>query len=94
MGPVDALDKALRKALEVFYPQLSTVRLTDYKVRVLDSKAAAASKVRVVIESADEEDSWSTVGVSQDIIEASLIALTDSIEYKLIKEIEKLIQFY
>ncbi len=94
MGPVDALDKALRKALEVFYPELSTVRLTDYKVRVLDSKSAAASKVRVLIESADEEDSWSTVGVSQDIIEASLIALTDSIEYKLIKEIEKLKQFY
>lgn len=94
MGPVDALDKALRKALEVFYPQLSTVRLTDYKVRVLDSKSAAASKVRVLIESADEEDSWCTVGVSQDIIEASLIALTDAIEYKLIKEIEKLKQFY
>ncbi len=94
MGPVDALDRALRKALEVFYPQLSTVRLTDYKVRVLDSKAAAASKVRVVIESADEEDSWSTIGVSQDIIEASLIALTDSIEYKLIKEIEKLKELY
>ncbi len=94
MGPVDALDKALRRALEVFYPQLSTVRLTDYKVRVLDSRSAAASKVRVLIESADEEDSWSTVGVSQDIIEASLIALTDSIEYKLIKEIEKLKQFY
>lgn len=94
MGPVDALDKALRKALEVFYPQLSTVRLTDYKVRVLDSRAAAASKVRVVIESADEEDSWSTIGVSQDIIEASLLALTDSIEYKLIKEIEKLKELY
>ncbi len=88
-GPVNALDKALRKALEVFYPSLSDVHLTDYKVRVLDSKSATASKVRVLIESSDGNDSWTTVGVSQDIIEASWIALVDSIEYKLIKDIEQ-----
>ena len=87
-GPVNALDTALRKALEVFYPQLSDVHLTDYKVRVLDSKTATASKVRVLIESSDGNDNWSTVGVSNDIIEASWLALVDSIEYKLIKDIE------
>ncbi len=88
-GPVNALDKALRKALEVFYPALSAVHLTDYKVRVLDSNSATASKVRVLIESSDGEASWTTVGVSKDIIEASWIALVDSIEYKLIKDIEQ-----
>ncbi len=87
-GPVNALDKALRKALEVFYPALSEVHLTDYKVRVLDGKTATASKVRVLIESSDGTDNWTTVGVSNDIIEASWIALVDSIEYKLIKDIE------
>ena len=87
-GPVNALDKALRKALEVFYPELSQVHLTDYKVRVLDGKTATASKVRVLIESSDGNDNWTTVGVSNDIIEASWIALVDSIEYKLIKDIE------
>ncbi len=93
-GPVNALDKALRKALEVFYPELSKVHLTDYKVRVMDSKTATASKVRVLIESSDGENSWSTVGVSEDIIEASWFALVDSIEYKLIKDIEKKIKTY
>ncbi len=88
-GPVNALDKALRKALEVFYPGLATVHLTDYKVRVLDSNSATASKVRVLIESSDGKDSWTTVGVSKDIIEASWIALVDSMEYKLIKDIEE-----
>lgn len=88
-GPVNALDKALRKALEVFYPSLSQVHLTDYKVRVLDGNSATASKVRVLIESSDGTESWTTVGVSKDIIEASWIALVDSIEYKLIKDIEK-----
>jgi len=86
-GPVNALDKALRKALEVFYPELSSVYLIDYKVRVMDSNDATASKVRVLIESSDGMDNWSTVGVSKDIIEASWIALVDSIEYKLIKDI-------
>ncbi|NLZ68537.1 MAG: citramalate synthase [Spirochaetales bacterium] len=82
-GPVNALDKALRKVLEPFYPIVKEVVLTDYKVRVLDGKSATASKVRVVIESSDGDCSWTTVGVSEDIIEASWLALTDSIEYKL-----------
>lgn len=93
-GPVHALDKALRKALEVFYPELSHVYLTDFKVRVIDSEMATAAKVRVLIESTDEESSWTTVGVSTDIIEASWIALVDSIEYKLLKELEKKIKAY
>ena len=93
-GPVNALDKALRKALEVFYPQLRDVRLVDYKVRVLDSECATEAKVRVLIESTDGAESWSTVGVSRDIIEASWIALVDSIEYKLIKDIEKKVKTY
>lgn len=87
-GPVNALDVALRKALEVFYPSLSEVHLTDYKVRVLDGNSATASKVRVLIESSDGDESWTTVGVSKDIIEASWKALVDSMEYKLIKDIE------
>lgn len=84
-GPVNALNKSLRKALEVFYPQLKEVHLTDYKVRVLDAENATSAKVRVLIESTDGKKTWTTVGVSTDIIEASLIALKDSIEYKLIK---------
>jgi 2-isopropylmalate synthase len=93
-GPVDALDKALRKALEVFYPQLKEVRLIDYKVRVLDTEKAAEAKVRVLIESTDGIENWSTVGVSRDIIQASWIALVDSIEYKLIKDIERKVRTY
>ncbi|MCQ2578337.1 MAG: citramalate synthase [Treponema sp.] len=88
-GPVNALDIALRHALERFYPLVSKLRLTDYKVRVLDGKSATASRVRVMIESTDGETSWTTVGVSCDLIEASWIALCDSFEYKLIKDIEK-----
>lgn len=84
-GPVNALNKSLRKALEIFYPQLKEVHLTDYKVRVLDAENATSAKVRVLIESTDGKEFWTTVGVSTDIIEASLIALRDSIEYKLIK---------
>lgn len=80
-GPVNAMDKALRKALELFYPELKKIRLVDYKVRVLDTTSATAAKVRVHIESTDGEKSWGTVGVSTNIIEASWIALTDSIEY-------------
>lgn len=87
-GPVNALDKALRKALERFYPQVKDMKLTDYKVRVLDSRSATAAKVRVLIESADSEAVWTTIGVSTDIIEASWHALVDSIEYKLIKDME------
>lgn len=84
-GPVNALDKALRKALEVFYPELSKMRLTDFKVRVLDSESATAAKVRVWIESTDGENSWSTVGVSTNVINASWKALVDSVEYMLTK---------
>lgn len=92
--PVNALDKALRKALEVFYPQLKDVRLVDYKVRVLDSESATKAKVRVLIESTDGVENWSTVGVSRDVIQASWIALVDSIEYKLLKDIEKKVRTY
>ncbi len=83
IGPVDALDSALRKALGRFYPCISDMRLVDFKVRVLESKLATASVVRVVIESSDGESSWCTVGVSGDIIQASFIALVDSHEYLL-----------
>ncbi|MCI0511652.1 citramalate synthase [candidate division KSB1 bacterium] len=86
VGPVNALDHALRKALEKFYPALKNMRLTDYKVRVLDEKQATQAKVRVLIESADESDRWGTVGVSDNIIEASWQALVDSISYKLMKD--------
>jgi 2-isopropylmalate synthase len=82
-GPVNALDGALRRGLLRFYPQLSKVRLSDYKVRVIDGKAATAAKVRVLIESTDGASSWMTVGVSTDIIDASCLALVDSIEYAL-----------
>lgn len=85
-GPVNALDNALRKALKDFYPTLSNMRLSDFKVRVLDEKAGTAAKVRVLIQSQDELDSWNTIGVSENIIEASWQALTDSIEYKLLKD--------
>lgn len=88
-GPVNALDRALRKALEVFYPELKEVHLTDFKVRVLNPEEATAAKVRVLIESTDGKDIWTTVGVSNDILQASCIALVDSIEYKLMKNIEK-----
>jgi len=80
-GPVNAIDRALRRALELFYPQLKAVRLSDYKVRVLDTTQATAAKVRVHIESTDGELVWGTVGVSSNIIEASCFALVDSIEY-------------
>jgi 2-isopropylmalate synthase len=84
-GPVNALDHALRKALEGFYPQLRRVRLLDYKVRVLAAQDGTASRVRVLIESGDQERKWGTVGVSSDIIEASWQALVDSIEYRLLR---------
>jgi len=82
-GPVNALDLALRKALSVFYPQIRNVVLTAYKVRVLEQNSTTAAQVRVLIESSDDTGSWTTIGVSNDIIEASLIALIDSLEYKL-----------
>jgi 2-isopropylmalate synthase len=84
-GPVNAIDNALRKALEKFYPQLKQVRLIDYKVRVLEAGTGTAAKVRVLVESGDEEHKWGTVGVSENIIEASWQALVDSIEYKLLR---------
>ncbi len=85
-GPVNALDTALRKALERFYPVIKEVRLTDYKVRVLDSDRATAARVRVLIESADQNESWTTTGVSTDVIDASWRALIDAIEYKLMRD--------
>ncbi|MFQ5454802.1 MAG: citramalate synthase [Nitrospirota bacterium] len=88
-GPVNALDNALRKALEKFYPQLKDVRLIDYKVRVLTARKGTASKVRVLIESGDEKEKWGTVGASENIIEASWQALVDGIEYKLLKDKEQ-----
>ncbi len=85
-GPVNALDTALRKALIGAYPNLAKMQLVDYKVRVINSTEGTAARVRVVIESADEEEVWSTVGVSENIVEASWLALVDSIEYKLYKD--------
>jgi 2-isopropylmalate synthase len=85
-GPVNALDNALRKALVPSYPQLATMRLVDYKVRVINSTEGTAAKVRVVIESADEQDVWSTIGVSENVIEASWQALADAVDYKLFKD--------
>jgi len=93
-GPVNALDGALRRALGRFYPELGKVRLSDYKVRVIDGKDATAAKVRVLIESTDGESAWTTVGVSADIIDASRSALVDSIEYKLIRDIERRFKAY
>jgi 2-isopropylmalate synthase len=85
-GPVNAIDNALRKALDKFYPTLKNVKLHDYKVRVLTAGKGTSAKVRVLVESGDEEERWGTVGVSVNIIEASYQALVDSIEYKLLKE--------
>jgi 2-isopropylmalate synthase len=84
-GPVNALDKALRKSLEKFYPELKNVELSDYKVRVLPEQPGTGAKVRVLIESSDGHDQWSTVGVSHDIIEASWQALADSYNFKMYK---------
>ena len=91
-GPVNALDKALRRALERFYPVIREIRLTDYKVRVLDSDKASAARVRVLIETSDRQQSWSTIGVSTDIIDASWRALVDAVEYKLMREQEKSVE--
>ncbi|MDR2499910.1 MAG: citramalate synthase [Treponema sp.] len=93
-GPVNALDGALRRALTRFYPDLVQVRLEDYKVRVIDGKDATAARVRVLIESTDGRRSWNTLGVSADIIDASRAALVDSIEYKLIGDIERRYKAY
>jgi 2-isopropylmalate synthase len=85
-GPVNALDAALRKSLESFYPSIKEVHLIDYKVRVVNAGAGTAARVRVIIESRDKKSVWGTVGVSENIIEASWQALIDSVEYKLQKD--------
>jgi len=85
-GPVNALDQALRKALSAAYPRLAEMQLVDYKVRVINSAEGTAARVRVVIESRDGLDVWSTIGVSENVIEASWLALVDSVEYKLFKD--------
>jgi 2-isopropylmalate synthase len=84
-GPVNALDKALRKALRQFYPRLDCVHLVDYKVRVLDGNDGTSAVVRVSIESSDGQSRWGTVGSSPNIIEASWLALADSVEYALLR---------
>ncbi|WP_245527643.1 citramalate synthase [Chloroherpeton thalassium] len=84
-GPVNALDNSLRKALTRFYPEIADIQLIDYKVRVLDEKQGTSAKVRVLIETSDGHATWSTVGVSTNIIEASWQALSDSVNYKLFK---------
>jgi 2-isopropylmalate synthase len=87
-GPVNAIDGALRKALLPEFPHLAEMQLVDYKVRVVNARAGTAARVRVVIESRDGSDVWGTVGVSENIIEASWLALVDSIEYKLFKDVD------
>jgi len=84
-GPVHALDGALRQALLEFYPELAHIKLTDFKVRVVNTKEGTAAKVRVIIDSTDGEQSWSTVGVSTNMIEASWHALVDSVVYGLLR---------
>jgi len=88
-GPVNALDRALRKALERFYPSLREMHLVDYKVRVINPAAATGARVRVVIESRDKDSIWGTVGVSENLLEASWQALVDSVVYKLSKDEER-----
>ena len=85
-GPVNAIDGALRKALVPYFPRLDEMQLVDYQVRVVNARAGTAARVRVVIESRDRDAVWGTVGVSENIIEASWLALVDSIEYKLFKD--------
>ncbi|MCF7763285.1 MAG: citramalate synthase [Verrucomicrobia bacterium] len=85
-GPVNALDGAMRLALVGFYPKLKNVKLTDYKVRILDTSTGTAAKTRVLIQSTDGKEEWGTVGASDNIIEASLQALVDSMEYRLMKK--------
>jgi 2-isopropylmalate synthase len=85
-GPVHALDKALRKALEKFYPEIREMHLSDYKVRVLNEKDGTGAKVRVLIDSCAGEATWSTIGVSENIIEASWQALMESFSYFLLQK--------
>jgi 2-isopropylmalate synthase len=85
-GPVDALYSSLCKALERFYPCVREMHLIDYKVRIVNPQAATAANTRVIIETRDKDAVWGTVGVSENIIDASWQALVDSVEYKLLKE--------
>lgn len=89
LGPVHALDRALRQGLRRFYPEIDKVSLIDYKVRVIDTESATGAKVRVLVTSSDEEHDWTTVGVSNDVIQASFKALTDSFNYYLYKIVSK-----
>ena len=82
-GPVEAMDRALRKALEKFYPAIASVKLMDYKVRILDDDSGTAAITRVMISSTDGAEHWTTVGVSSNILDASWQALRDSMIYKL-----------
>jgi len=84
-GPVNALDAALRAALVRYYHQLENVQLTDYKVRIIDSRSGTAARTRVIIQSGDGTAEWGTVGVHDNIVEASLQALVDSLEYALVR---------
>jgi 2-isopropylmalate synthase len=88
-GPVNALYEALSKGLLPFYPRLASMHLVDYKVRVVNAREETAARVRVVIEWRDNDDVWGTVGVSENIIEASWLALVDATEYKLFKDAER-----
>ena len=88
-GPVNALDNALRKALKNFFPQIKEMRLVDFKVRVIEARDGTAAKVRVRIESRDTQEIWTTIGVSENIIEASWQALVDSVQYKLLKDLKR-----
>ena len=85
-GPVEALDRALRKALTQFFPEIDEVQLLDFKVRVLGSDGGTGAVVRVLIESGDAHDRWGTVGVSSNLVEASWQALVDALDYKLYKD--------
>ena len=84
-GPVNALDGAMRKALVQFYPDIRSLHLVDYKVRIIDPAAGTGANTRVLIESTDGDETWTTVGSSTDVIEASWLALADSLEYWLVK---------
>ncbi len=88
-GPVHALDAAVRKALVQHFPSISVIKLVDYKVRIIDSTGGTGANVRVLIESTDGEETWTTVGSSTDIIEASWLALSDSLEYWLLKHVSQ-----
>ena len=85
-GPVDAIAKNFHEALTYFYPRVGDIRLVDYKVRIVDSKAGTAAKVRVIIEFHDDKNIWTTVGVSTNIIDASWLAIVDAYQYKLLKK--------